>query len=248
MEAANMSNYNKIELEILLTKGDSIPKEVAKKLTENKAKCPDNTHHLRHQLNNWYGMPNDNGKCSENGKFQGKFTTGSSRFFYFQLTLHGGGKHVKLQQKKLEILLTKGDSIPKEVAKKLTENKAKCPDNTHHLRHQLNKWYGMLQICFGKEALITKEARAWIDHVDKFELSYDARFKTDTEFGVKVLGLIDLTFFQFCDSCLKADSLEEVDFGSIALDNDRYNITKHIPSMCTSLPCYPTKKEDRRRP
>jgi undecaprenyl pyrophosphate synthase len=48
MEAANMSNYNKIELEILLTKGDSIPKEVAKKLTENKAKCPENTHHLRH--------------------------------------------------------------------------------------------------------------------------------------------------------------------------------------------------------
>jgi hypothetical protein len=72
--------------------------------------------------------------------------------------------------------------------------------------------------------------------VDKFELSYDARFKTDTEFGAKVLGLIDLTFFQFCDSCLKADSLEEVDFGSIALDNDHYNITRNTFQAC--VPAY----------
>jgi len=56
----------------------------------------------------------------------------------------------------------------------------------------------------------------------------------DTEFGAKVLGLIDLTFFQFCDSCLKADSLEEV--GSIALDNDRYNITRNTFQAC--VPAY----------
>jgi hypothetical protein len=53
----------------------------------------------------------------------------------------------------------------------------------------------MLQICFGKDALLSKEARAWIDHIDKYESSYDARFKTVTDFGAKVLGLIDLTFF-----------------------------------------------------
>jgi hypothetical protein len=75
------------------------------------------------------------------------------------------------------ILLTKGDNIPSDVAKKFPENKAKCPKTTHHLRHQLNNWYGMLQICFGKNALITKEAQAWIDCIDQFELSYDADFK-----------------------------------------------------------------------
>jgi hypothetical protein len=68
---------------------------------------------------------------------------------------------------KLDLLLTKGDSVPKEVTKKLSENKAECPDNSHHLRHQFNNWYGMLQICFGKNALVTKEARAWIDHIDQ---------------------------------------------------------------------------------
>jgi hypothetical protein len=85
----------------------------------------------------------------------------------------------------------------------------------------------MLQICFGKDALITKEARAWVEHVDKFELSYDARFKTVPEFGAKVLGLIDLTFFQFCDSCLKAESFEDVNFAAICLDHDRYCITRN---------------------
>jgi hypothetical protein len=44
-EASNMTNYNKIELDLLLTKGDSVPKDVAKKLSENKAKCPENSHH-----------------------------------------------------------------------------------------------------------------------------------------------------------------------------------------------------------
>ncbi len=33
IEVTNMANYNKIELDILLTKGDSIPKDVAKKLS-----------------------------------------------------------------------------------------------------------------------------------------------------------------------------------------------------------------------
>ncbi len=54
IEAMNKANYNKIELDVLLTKGDSIPKDVAKKLSENKAKYSETTHHLRHQLNNWH--------------------------------------------------------------------------------------------------------------------------------------------------------------------------------------------------
>jgi hypothetical protein len=178
------------------------------------------------------------------GNFRANSQLVAHAFSIFNLPYMEAANMSNYNKIELEILLTKGDSIPKEVAKKLTENKAKCPDNTHHLRHQLNNWYGMLQICFGKEALIMKEARAWIDHVDKFELSYDAQFKTDTEFGVKVLGLIDLTFFQFCDSCLKADSLEEVDFGSIALDNDHYNITRNTFQAC--VPAYLAIQQKRR--
>jgi hypothetical protein len=94
----------------------------------------------------------------------------------------------------------------------------------------------MLQICFGKNALVTKEARARIDHIDQFELSYDARFKTDTNFGAKVLGLIDLTFFQFCDSCLKAASFDDVDISLISLENDRYGITRN--TFQANVPAY----------
>jgi hypothetical protein len=46
IDASHMANYNKLELDVLLTKGDSIPKDVAKKLTENKARCPDSTYQL----------------------------------------------------------------------------------------------------------------------------------------------------------------------------------------------------------
>jgi hypothetical protein len=162
---------------------------------------------------------------------QGNFRANSQMvahpFSVFNLPYIKAANMANYNKSELEVLLTKGESILKELAKKLTESKAKCPDSTHQLRHQLNNWYGMLQVCFGKEALITKEARAWVEHVDKFELLYDARFKTVSEFGAKVLGLIDLTFFQFCDSCLKAETFEDVDFAAICLDHDCYCIARN---------------------
>jgi len=102
----------------------------------------------------------------------------------------------------LDLLQSEGEGIPKEMAKKLAENKFKFPTITHHLRHQLKNWYGVLQVCFGEGAIIAKEARAWISHIDQYESSYDACFKSDVDFGAKVLGLIDLTFFQLCNACL----------------------------------------------
>jgi hypothetical protein len=151
----------------------------------------------------------------------------SHPFSVFNLPYIEAANMANYNKIELDVLLTKGDSIPKEIAKKLTENKAKCPENTHQLHHQLNNWYSMLQICFGKDALITKEARAWIEHIDKFELSYDARFKTVPDFGAKVLGLIDLTFFQYCDSCLKAESFEDVNFSAISFEHDHYGIARN---------------------
>jgi hypothetical protein len=107
-----------------------------------------------------------------------------------------------LNQTELELLQTEGEDIPKDIVKKLSENKFKSPTSTHLIRHQFNNWYGVLQLCFGKKALIMIEAKEWIHHIDKFEPSYDNSFKSDKDFGAKILGLVDLTFFQFCDSCL----------------------------------------------
>jgi hypothetical protein len=42
VEDTNMSNFNKIDVDILLTKGEGVPKEIAKKLQENRSRCPDN--------------------------------------------------------------------------------------------------------------------------------------------------------------------------------------------------------------
>jgi len=126
----------------------------------------------------------------------------------------------------LDLLQSEGEGIPKEMVKKLTENKFKCPTITHHLRHQFNNWYGVLQICFGKQALVSKEARAWITLVDQHESSYDACFKADPDFGVKVLGLVDITFFQLCENSLRAHTLDGVDFTAITL-NKRYDILQN---------------------
>jgi hypothetical protein len=85
------------------------------------------------------------------------------------------------------------------MVKKLLENKFKTPTTIHLLRHQFNNWYGLFQIIFGAKALTTLEITEWIDYIDKHETLYDAGFKGDKDFGSKILGLVDLTFFQFCD-------------------------------------------------
>ncbi len=130
-------------------------------------------------------------------------------------------------QTELDLFQSEGDGIPKDVVKKLSENKFKSPTNTHLLRHQFNNWYGVLQICFGPKALITLETKEWINHIDKHETSYDASFKNDKDFGAKVLGLVDLTFYQLCDSCLRATQPEDVDFSLISLNTKRFDILQN---------------------
>jgi hypothetical protein len=114
--------------------------------------------------------------------------------------------------------------IPLAIAKKLSENKFHAPLSTYLLRHQLNNWYGILQICFGNKSLIAREAKSWIIHVDKNELAYNARFKGDAEFGAKLLGAIDLAFFNLCDSCFRAVSIHDVDYSKNCLSHLRDNI------------------------
>jgi hypothetical protein len=46
IDAANMGSYNKIELDLLQSEGEGIPKEMVKKLAENRFKFPSTTHHL----------------------------------------------------------------------------------------------------------------------------------------------------------------------------------------------------------
>jgi hypothetical protein len=46
MDAANMSSYNRTELDLLQSEGEGIPKEIVKKLAENKFRYPHTTHHF----------------------------------------------------------------------------------------------------------------------------------------------------------------------------------------------------------
>jgi hypothetical protein len=53
---------------------------------------------------------------------------------------------------------------------------------------------------------------------------YDACFKVGKEFGARLLGAIDLAFFQLCDSCFCSATINEVDFGKNCLSNLRDDI------------------------
>lgn len=71
------------------------------------------------------------------------------------------------------------------------------------------------------------EIREWIDHIDKHETSYNAGFKSDKDFGAKILGLVDLTFFQFCEYCLRALTPDDVKFSQILLESKRREIIQN---------------------
>jgi hypothetical protein len=72
--------------------------------------------------------------------------------------------------------------------------------------------------------LVAKEARAWITHINKYELSCAAGFKS---FGARILGLVDLTFIQLWDPCTCAKSIEDVDFSQICLNSNRSDILQN---------------------
>jgi len=168
-------------------------------------------------------VPTSMANAIKTGNFRANSFMVAHSFSVFNVPYTDAANMSSCNKTELDIL-DEGEGIPKDIAKKLAENKFHYPHSTHLLRHQINNWYGVLQVCFGDKSLLAKESRAWIKHIDEFELAYDARFKTDSEFGAKILGAIDLSFFQFCDSCFRATSIHDVDFGKISLANLRDDI------------------------
>jgi len=161
------------------------------------------------------------------GNFRANSLLVAHSFSIFNVPYLDAALMTNFNQTELDLLQSEGEGIPKDIVKKLSENKFKTPTTTHFLRHQFNNWYGLFQIIFGTKALITLEIREWIDHIDKHETSYDAGFKSDKDFGAKILGLVDLTFFQFCESCLRASTPDDVKFSQILLENKRQEIIQN---------------------
>jgi len=161
------------------------------------------------------------------GNFRANSLQVSHPFSIFNVPYVDASQLSCFNQTELDLFQSEGDGIPKDIVKKLSENKFKSPTTSHLLRHQFNNWFGVLQICFGPKALITQEIKEWINHLDMHETSYDAGFKNDKDFGAKVLGLVDLTFYQLCDSCLRAKHPEDVDFSLISLHSKRFDIIQN---------------------
>jgi hypothetical protein len=172
-------------------------------------------------------VPTTMANAIKTGNFRSNSLMVAHPFSIFNVPYMDAASMSSYNKTELDLLQSEGEGIPKEIVKKLAENKFRSPDNTHHLRHQFNNWFGVLQVCFGEKSLVAREAKAWIVHIDRFELLYDASFKSDPEFGARILGLVDLTFFQLCDACLRAKTIDEVDFGQICLSAKRSDILQN---------------------
>ncbi len=61
-------------------------------------------------------------------------------------------------QTELKFLQSECEGTPKDIAKKLSENKFKTQHSSHLLHLQFSNWYGVLQLYFGKKTLITLKA------------------------------------------------------------------------------------------
>jgi len=67
---------------------------------------------------------------------------------------------------------------------------------------------GFLQECFGEKSLLAKKQKNGIFKL----ISINSHMMPDTDFGLCILGLVDLSLFQFCDVCLQAKSIDDVYF------------------------------------
>jgi hypothetical protein len=168
-------------------------------------------------------LPTTMANAIRTGNFRANSFLVAHSFSIFNVPFADAAHITSCNKTELDIL-EDGNGIPIAIAKKLAENKFHAPNSTYLLRHQLNNWYGILQICFGNKSLVAKEAKTWVVHVDENELAYNARFKGDIEFGAKLLGAIDLAFFNLYDSCFRAVSVHDVDYGKNCLSQLRDDI------------------------
>jgi hypothetical protein len=189
-------------------------------------------------------LPTSMANAIRTGNFRANSFLVAHTFSIFNVPYTDAANMTSCNKTELDIL-EDGNGIPLAMAKKLAENKFHAPASTHLLRHQFNNWYGILQICFGDKSMVAREAKTWIVHIDENELAYNARFKGDPDFGAKLLGAVDLAFFNLCDSCFRALSSLDVDYGKNCLSHLRDDIVGN--RFHEGLPSYligPSKKRD----
>jgi hypothetical protein len=168
-------------------------------------------------------LPTSMANAIKTGNFRANSFMVAHPFSIFNVPFTDAASMSSCNKTELDIL-EDGLGIPLAIAKKLAENKFHVPVSTNLLRHQFNNWFGILQICFGDKSLVAREAKSWILHIDDNELAYNARFKGDTEFGAKLLGAVDLAFFNLCDSCFRANTIHDVDYGKYCMSALRDDI------------------------
>lgn len=148
-------------------------------------------------------------------------------FSCFNTPYHDASQINPEDEIRMQLMASDGIGVDKATAEILSKENYKISYSTHKLRHQLNNWQGLLQLIFGANSLIAKEASRWVLHIDRLESTYDEQFKIDKDFGAKVCGLIDRATYQFLGSCLTAHKPDDIDWELLSLDNKRSEIQQN---------------------
>jgi hypothetical protein len=103
-------------------------------------------------------VPTTMANAIKTGNFRANSLLVAHPFSIFNVPYIDAANMSSYNNTELDLLQSEGEGIPKEIVKKLAENKFKYPLCTHHLRHQFNNWYGVLQVCFGANSIVAKES------------------------------------------------------------------------------------------
>jgi hypothetical protein len=136
----------------------------------------------------------------------------------------------------LALMASDGIGLDSATARSLVKDKLSVPQSTFQLRHHLNNWCGITQIVFGAQSLIATEMLKWTKHIDENERAYENQLFLDKYFGAKLCGQIDCSIHAFLGSCLKANNVDEVDWGLLNLCDKRASILSN--TFFANLPAY----------
>jgi hypothetical protein len=94
-------------------------------------------------------------------------------FSCFNTPYHDASQLNPEDEIRMQLMASDGIGVDKATANILSKENYKTSYSTHKLRHQLNNWQGLLQLIFGADDLIAKEASRWVLHIDCLESTYD---------------------------------------------------------------------------
>ena len=109
-------------------------------------------------------------------------------------------------------------AVLKVDVKAMTKTTLKKPNNMDEATHMIKNLHLLLKFMFGEEALLTRNVFRMGEHMRTHHVIYDTLSLTDKTLPTQVVFHVDSCVQHLLRTALSANSINEVDFGSIEFD------------------------------